>query len=1601
MFKKILFFVFLVWVVWNVYANFTYDNANYLAQKSLIVVDKSKVNDLYKIWTRTWAVNLLFSNSWLDYTKYNSALSWMSLSTGTHVKSSDSAYYFLKKAYDPYQVKAKLFLLFEDIFSVRVDRGKDITVQDVQATHDLIYDNMFGSYKTLIKKVLFNGVKWDYSVSEYLDLLNQKNPQNPNENYSRELMQLFLMGKYRPLENGIGKINYTELDVHSLGKILIWLKTISGHKVTFDPNENTNDYVQFLSGSFASGDSFSFVTGENNDIIDIKKIEQSINWNNGLIDNIVDYIFSKRQKSISLFLADKLFRFYVWEHPTKDELNQISQKIIQENFVILPVVKWLLASNIFYNHENDVVFKNPIELMWNIEGHFWIKKSYILDDLSMLNWYPYYPNTIFGRDGFDNNELFFSPSIGLAWTFVSYDFARDYAYNIFNKTTLYLTNFVSNNSIYAPYPFVKNKITFNSNDVAYITWYIDLNNVMISGNILTWWKVLLWKNQVSINWNNLSYDSFKIDFWKMEIYFSGDNIYTGSIDFVNMTRWYTPDEFISYFENEFYINKTLPDSVRNKIIDFLQKNNAWKKVKFDSRDRYKVYAVIWFLLNQPEYILKSWYKDASDDNWGTSKNNTLNNNRLILLRLSGGFDPLSVYVPKKQYKQYKDLRWSSAFWKDELTDFGTGYYIDKNLTGFVGLLNNKDLYVVNRIWVPNHSRWHDNAMYQMSSLNASVSSHNDGILWKYLKNLDEKEWIIISSSYIPAIFRWGKFLWVWSRSYVYNYNNRTKKILENIFSTRTYPANLKWLYDKMLVLNNISNNLYKKTWKYSYSSNNQTKFNYIKELLNQDMWKIIAAPIFGWYDVHSDAKKRMKKVFSEVVWLVSKFYNDVKNNHNVTIVLYSEFWRSLKLNTTAWLDHWQAWTMFIVTNNKKLKEKLKTQFIWNLDFAEWKNNWLGVGIDNRAVWKTILKSLYDIDISNNLSWNIYLSWYLSKTFWNVSNFNRTLRDKYGHIDIKFNLDNLDFIPTEASYLKLEYGQNPNNLFEESQWKLKYYWNNVCKWKTDLWNCNISLRLNNIAPEKKYYYKITLFDNQYNKKVLSWSFVSDKKLGSAPSYILNKNVNTLIDDSSILNPGVLSKKIYLSFTGITSLTGENNIILANSWTYIKEIQTLSWVQWKWWFILPTDLNPDIVLPKEVKINWKDIRTLKIGKLLKVGSDIPWVKMLLNTWVNIVLDGLDTNKKYRLYSSEDKQNWSVHTWLILENWKFIIKTNHFSYYLLVEMNNTWNLSSNNLTNNNTNSVETTSKSNYSWWWGPRLIKDNCPYGDYSESYYDKTCWYDPYYEWAMANVSKSMAYMKRKFRMDLQKYSDEEDDKFHHTLKDLVNLKLFNEIAEKVLSKLIKTKYIWNYKLLYIDSSKYEKYNKAFEKLANYLISRNYKRSSVKTPLIDKLDSFIIYFAVYKEEPKLRQSLKPIIIKKIKELVDLYNENLVKTTRIKLIKKQISYKSKKQSNTNIVKQNNKVNLQETKTKAPNIKKASVKPENTIQDNDLYSIAVHSIWLKADPYWRKNVWILYQGDIIKQLTLLHKKWFFKVEVIKSKNFKLVWEQGYIFRKYLRKMK
>jgi hypothetical protein len=48
-------------------------------------------------------------------------------------------YYLTKKAFDPYEAKAKFFMIFEDTFSVNNSNSKDITYMDIENTHNLLY----------------------------------------------------------------------------------------------------------------------------------------------------------------------------------------------------------------------------------------------------------------------------------------------------------------------------------------------------------------------------------------------------------------------------------------------------------------------------------------------------------------------------------------------------------------------------------------------------------------------------------------------------------------------------------------------------------------------------------------------------------------------------------------------------------------------------------------------------------------------------------------------------------------------------------------------------------------------------------------------------------------------------------------------------------------------------------------------------------------------------------------------------------------------------------------------------------------------------------------------------------------------------------------------------------------------------------------------------------------------------------------------------------------------------------------------------------------------------------------------------------------------
>lgn len=90
------------------------------------------------------------------------------------------------------------------------------------AYNQILLDNAFGNYRTMLLAVTLNGF-----MGNYLDMADS-NKSQPNENYSREMLQLFSMGPNKlnmdgsPVKDSTGATvaNYTADDVHNVARAL-------------------------------------------------------------------------------------------------------------------------------------------------------------------------------------------------------------------------------------------------------------------------------------------------------------------------------------------------------------------------------------------------------------------------------------------------------------------------------------------------------------------------------------------------------------------------------------------------------------------------------------------------------------------------------------------------------------------------------------------------------------------------------------------------------------------------------------------------------------------------------------------------------------------------------------------------------------------------------------------------------------------------------------------------------------------------------------------------------------------------------------------------------------------------------------------------------------------------------------------------------------------------------------------------------------------------------------------------------------------------------------------------------------------------------------
>src|SRR5262245_45278115 len=228
-------------------------------------------------------------------------------------------WWLYRMLYTPHPLREKLTLFWHNHFAT--SNAKVLNAHFMHAQYRLLFRHALGSYADLLR-----GMSLDPAMMVWLDT-KDSTKGNPNENYARELMELFSLG--------IG--NYTEPDIREAARAFTgW--TIQGNEVSFDARQHDD--------------------GEKN------VLKQKGNWKP---DDVVRICLE--QQSCPTFIARKLFRFLVSDiiTPTKELLEPLAVAFRKIGFDFGAMVETVLRSNLFFS---PMVYhtrvKSPIDFAMGI-----------------------------------------------------------------------------------------------------------------------------------------------------------------------------------------------------------------------------------------------------------------------------------------------------------------------------------------------------------------------------------------------------------------------------------------------------------------------------------------------------------------------------------------------------------------------------------------------------------------------------------------------------------------------------------------------------------------------------------------------------------------------------------------------------------------------------------------------------------------------------------------------------------------------------------------------------------------------------------------------------------------------------------------------------------------------------------------------------------------------------------------------------------------------------------------------------------------------------------------------------------------------------------
>jgi uncharacterized protein (DUF1800 family) len=287
-----------------------------------------------------------------SYLTQMSSLADASLATGNPERLS--AWWAYRMLSTPAQLLEKMTLFWHGHFATSAEKVQDAELMFVQ--NQLLRKFAVGDFAGLLLEI-----SRDPAMLVYLDSASNRKA-HPNENFAREIMELFCLGEG----------NYTEQDIRELARCFTGWE-VKRRKFRFNRYQHDSGTKSVLgdSGTFGGEEGVGIVVG---------------------------------QDSAALFIAAKLVKYFVMDEPqpSPELLAPLANFLRDQDMQIGPTVQKILSSNLFYSkHSVGRKVRSPVELaigfLRTLDGS---TDSYKLAEaLQRLGQGLLYPPSVKGWDG--------------------------------------------------------------------------------------------------------------------------------------------------------------------------------------------------------------------------------------------------------------------------------------------------------------------------------------------------------------------------------------------------------------------------------------------------------------------------------------------------------------------------------------------------------------------------------------------------------------------------------------------------------------------------------------------------------------------------------------------------------------------------------------------------------------------------------------------------------------------------------------------------------------------------------------------------------------------------------------------------------------------------------------------------------------------------------------------------------------------------------------------------------------------------------------------------------------------------------------------------